>query len=115
MLDQENNPVPLQTKVLNIWSDRSIRWLLLDFQASIEENSPATISYELMNPNNLIIRLYHDSDRHAWDHFVMDHPGGTFFHLIGWKRVVEKSFGHASHYLMAVNSSKLKGESHNRQ
>ncbi|MCD6199417.1 MAG: hypothetical protein J7K15_12765, partial [Deltaproteobacteria bacterium] len=34
---------------------------------------------------------------------------------IGWKRVVEKSFGHASHYLMAVNSSKLKGESHNRQ
>ncbi len=47
------------------------------------------------------VRLYSDADRHGWDQFVMNHPQGSFFHLTGWKRVVEKSFGHRSFYLLA--------------
>jgi FemAB-related protein (PEP-CTERM system-associated) len=48
------------------------------------------------------IRLYENSDHAVWDDYVRQHPKGTFFHLIGWKKVVEASFGHASHYLLAL-------------
>jgi len=47
------------------------------------------------------IRLYTPSDRAAWDRYVLDHSRGTFFHLVGWKTLIERSFGHKSHYLLA--------------
>ncbi len=47
------------------------------------------------------IRLCNDSDHGAWDEYVRNHPTGTFFHLSDWKKVVEESFGHQSHYLVA--------------
>ena len=50
------------------------------------------------------IRLYQKSDRRAWDQYIMTHPAGTIFHLSGWKRVVEQSFGHKAHYLLAESS-----------
>ncbi|MCK4485401.1 MAG: FemAB family PEP-CTERM system-associated protein [Desulfobacterales bacterium] len=50
------------------------------------------------------IELYKRSDRAAWDDYVSRHPKGTFFHLSGWKEVVEESFGHKSYYLLAVSS-----------
>ena len=50
------------------------------------------------------IRLYTPSDRTAWDDYVASHPKGTFFHLSGWKEVVEKSFGHRSCYLLDESS-----------
>src|SRR3989339_94765 len=51
----------------------------------------------------LTIRFYSESDRKAWDSFVLSRPDGTFFHLTGWKKVIEKTFGHKSYYLIAVN------------
>jgi len=48
------------------------------------------------------IRLAQSSDRTAWDAYVMQHQEGTLFHLIAWKNVIEKSFGHKSYYLMAM-------------
>lgn len=54
---------------------------------------------------NVAIRLLKDSDRKAWDDFVISHEKGTFFHLSGWKEVVERSFGHSSFYLMAVDKA----------
>ncbi|MCC6782839.1 MAG: FemAB family PEP-CTERM system-associated protein [Planctomycetes bacterium] len=35
-----------------------------------------------------------------WDSFVRDHPQGSFFHLSGWRRVVEETFHHQAHYLV---------------
>lgn len=37
-----------------------------------------------------------------WDAYVKKHPEGTVFHLSQWKSVVEKTFGHKSHYLMST-------------
>jgi FemAB-related protein (PEP-CTERM system-associated) len=37
----------------------------------------------------------------AWDGFVEESPSGTFFHRSGWKRVIEKAFGHRTFYLLA--------------
>ena len=49
----------------------------------------------------LNIRLYRNSDRKNWDSYVMKHPGGTIFHLIQWKSVIEETFGHRAYYLIA--------------
>jgi hypothetical protein len=49
------------------------------------------------------IRFYQDSDKPQWDSYVLNHPQGTFFHLIGWKNVIEKTFHHKSYYLLAVS------------
>jgi FemAB-related protein (PEP-CTERM system-associated) len=47
------------------------------------------------------IRAYRESDARSWDDYVCGHPEGTFAHLIGWKRIFEKSFGHRAFYLVA--------------
>jgi FemAB-related protein (PEP-CTERM system-associated) len=47
------------------------------------------------------IRFYQDIDKPFWDSYVLNHPDGTFFHLTGWKAVIEKTFGHKSYYLIA--------------
>ena len=50
------------------------------------------------------IKSYQNKDRGDWDEYVKRHPKGTFFHQIGWKEVIEKSFGHQSHYLIAKST-----------
>src|SRR5262245_18737360 len=35
-----DQPIPLQVQVLARWSDGSVKWALLDFQASVEASSP---------------------------------------------------------------------------
>lgn len=40
-----------------------------------------------------------------WDNYVRQSPEGTFFHLTGWKDVIEKTFLLKSIYLMAVDES----------
>ena len=46
-----------------------------------------------------------------WNDYVVKHPYSTFYHRIEWKNIIEKSFGHKTFYLMAVNCSKI--EAHN--
>ena len=47
--------------------------------------------------------------RAEWDRFVRTTPGGTFFHLIGWKEVIEQTFGYRAHYLTARRGGELVG------
>jgi FemAB-related protein (PEP-CTERM system-associated) len=44
-----------------------------------------------------------------WETYVRHAPGATFFHLPGWRRVVEGSFGHRSLYLTARRGEDLVG------
>jgi hypothetical protein len=44
-----------------------------------------------------------------WDDFVRQTPGGTFFHLIGWKDVLERTFSFRSHYLLARRAGRRVG------
>jgi FemAB-related protein (PEP-CTERM system-associated) len=55
------------------------------------------------------VRLFDESDRDSWDDYVVSHPAGTFFHLMGWKAVVEQSFGHKACYLVAEDGEKISG------
>ena len=47
------------------------------------------------------VRSLDDGARAAWDRFVADCPDATFFHRAGWQRVLDRAFGHATHYLFA--------------
>lgn len=55
-----------------------------------------------------ILKLTEDQEGH-WDHFVKKTPLATFFHLVGWKRAVERTFGHRAHYLYAADGETIRG------
>lgn len=44
-----------------------------------------------------------------WDRFVAQCPDATFFHRAGWKRVIERSFGHRAYYLFAECGGSIQG------
>lgn len=48
-------------------------------------------------------------DSSKWDTFVANFPQGTFFHLSGWKRVLEKTFGYRPLYLKAQDNEEIRG------
>src|SRR6266571_8121540 len=43
-------------------------------------------------------------DRARWDAFVADCPDATFFHRSGWKKVIEETLGHQTHFLFAEDT-----------
>ncbi len=55
------------------------------------------------------IRLFEESDRSAWDEYVLAHPHSTHCHLIGWKDVIKDAYGHSSYYLLAEDNDKIIG------
>jgi FemAB-related protein (PEP-CTERM system-associated) len=55
------------------------------------------------------VRPFRPGDEGPWDAFVLARPGGTFFHLAGWKRVIERAFGHRTHYLVCERDGAITG------
>ena len=47
--------------------------------------------------------------RKQWDEFVDSCPEATFFHRAGWQEVIEKAFGHRTHYLFAERNGRIAG------
>src|SRR5206468_10976630 len=37
----------------------------------------------------------------AWDRYVLNHAMASGYQLMGWRRVMERAFGHRTFYLMA--------------
>ena len=58
------------------------------------------------SPKITITRLGH-ADIGKWDAFVEACPEATFFHRAGWKTVIEKAFGHRTHYLLAERNGTI--------
>ena len=56
-----------------------------------------------------VVRPFRAGDAAAWDAFVRAREEGTFFHLAQWRRVLERSFGHATHYLLAERDGAICG------
>jgi FemAB-related protein (PEP-CTERM system-associated) len=44
-----------------------------------------------------------------WDNFVRAQPLATFFHLSGWKAIIEESLGHVCHYLFVRRGIRIVG------
>ncbi len=49
------------------------------------------------------------ADESRWESFVEVCPAATFFHRIGWRRVIEDVFRHRTHYLLAERGGEVAG------
>jgi FemAB-related protein (PEP-CTERM system-associated) len=57
----------------------------------------------------LDVNAFEAGDSAEWDRYVHNSPIATFFHLSGWKRVVERAFGHKTFYLAARRNGAIVG------
>ena len=55
------------------------------------------------------VREFSAADAERWDRYVHGRPQATFFHLSGWKQVLERSFGQQAHYLLAESAGAIVG------
>lgn len=55
------------------------------------------------------IRYLETGDAGAWNRFVDENPGGTFFHRAEWRAVFESALGHRAHYLIAESGGEIRG------
>jgi FemAB-related protein (PEP-CTERM system-associated) len=63
----------------------------------------------LMGPSPLALRSLSDARDPRWDAYVRGHPDGTFHHLLGWRRVIERAYPHEPHYLYTEREGALTG------
>ena len=61
------------------------------------------------SPVSVAVRPFQAGDECRWDEFVHARADGSFFHLSGWKRVIERAFGHRTHYLIAERGAAVTG------
>ena len=49
--------------------------------------------------SDYVVRSLARGDERQWDEFVTENPGGTFYHLSGWRSIIENQLHHPAHYL----------------
>lgn len=57
----------------------------------------------------MIIEELSNKDEQAWDNYVKTHDNTTFYHLIGWKELIEKVYNQKPIYLMARDEEAIQG------
>jgi len=55
------------------------------------------------------IELLQKTDEQQWERFVAENPATNFAHLLGWQRVIKKSYGHQDLYLVAKEGAEIQG------
>jgi FemAB-related protein (PEP-CTERM system-associated) len=53
------------------------------------------------------VRVLEPADFARWDAFVHACNEASFFHLSGWKTVIERAFGHRTHFLYAESEGRI--------
>jgi FemAB-related protein (PEP-CTERM system-associated) len=55
------------------------------------------------------VRRMQPADAARWDAFVQACPEASFFHRAGWAEVIERAFGHRTHFLLAEADGEIQG------
>jgi FemAB-related protein (PEP-CTERM system-associated) len=58
---------------------------------------------------NTVVEPFCVGEEEAWDMFVVGLEEASFFHLIGWKSVIETAFKQKTHYFKAVRAGEIVG------
>ena len=69
---------------------------------------PATESYD-PDESRVRVKALTEEAFERWDGFVQGCDEASFFHRAGWKTVIEKAFGHTTHYLYAEQHETIVG------
>lgn len=73
---------------------------------ALEDRAPGGAGHLTPAP---VVRPFRAGDAAAWNAFVQESREATFFHLAQWREVLERAFGHATHYLLAERGGTLCG------
>lgn len=78
---------------------------------AVSESHTVSELAEFANIKNTSVQVepLNEKQAAAWDAFVSAHPQGAFFHLTGWKRVMEKTYGYEPRYFCAWRGDRLVG------
>lgn len=57
----------------------------------------------------LTVQTLGEATVNRWDEYVQRAEGATFFHRAGWKEVLERAFGHKTHFLCACDGEVIVG------
>ena len=68
----------------------------------------ASVKFPLES-DGVTVRPMLASDAACWDAFVQTCPEATFFHRAGWREVIERAFGHRTHFLLAEADGEIHG------
>jgi hypothetical protein len=58
---------------------------------------------------NLEISELQKGNEKDWEEYVYKSDYSTFYHQISWKNVIERTYGHKPHYLIAKENDEIKG------
>lgn len=50
-----------------------------------------------------------NEDVSAWECYIKRHSDSTFYHQIGWRNAIKKTYGHETYYLVAKENEDIKG------
>jgi FemAB-related protein (PEP-CTERM system-associated) len=77
---------------------------------------PPAKTGDVSSPGNLTLKkvqkscdAWSDELWQAWDQYVQQHPQGTFCHLSGWGRVIERVWGHTPSHLCTQQNGRMTG------
>ena len=63
-------------------------------------------------PQSAVVKRLSENDAATtarWDAFVAESPQATFFHRVGWQRVIRSVFGHETYFLYAERGTRIEG------
>ena len=70
---------------------------------------PIEVQTNLTVSSELSVKEFRPEVAERWDRFVFDNPQASFFHLSGWKRVIEKTYGYQAYYLYVERNGEITG------
>jgi len=53
--------------------------------------------------------IQYERDTGEWNEYVHSHNNANIYHQIGWKTIIEDTFGHTGYYLVAKNHGTIRG------
>jgi FemAB-related protein (PEP-CTERM system-associated) len=73
------------------------------------DGTPAARSISRAAADDMRVGNLQPADFPRWDAFVAACPDATFFHRAGWKTVIDRAFGHSTHFLYAETAGRIEG------
>jgi len=70
---------------------------------------PLSHGHDLREPAGLSVESLAAPREAEWNRYVRHAPDATFFHLLSWRWLVERVFGHRAHYLTALRHGRIAG------
>jgi FemAB-related protein (PEP-CTERM system-associated) len=70
-------------------------------QSEAEPQNATTAAY--------VVTELASTDREAWSEYVTAHPDATLFHTLEWGEIIERTFSHEHHFLVARQGTRIRG------